>query len=59
MMNSSRQYDDVKGGFKNLTTTMAYPKFQTLYETMLSYCLKWRKKQKVITQGLQKQIKEY
>ena len=34
-----KEYDDMKEEIKSLKT---YRKFESIYETMLSYCVKWR-----------------
>ena len=42
--NMLREYDDMKEAIKNLKTTAAHQRFQSIYKTMLSHCLKCRKK---------------
>ena len=37
-----REYD-MKEAIKNIKTSAVYQRFQSIYKTMLSYCLKCRK----------------
>ena len=39
-----REYYDMKKEIKNLKTLTVYQNFKSTHETMLSYCLKCRKK---------------
>ena len=48
----------MKEAIKNLKTSTAPQRFQPICKTMLSYCLKCRKKQMVKTQKLQRKLKK-
>ena len=45
--NVLKEYDNMKEDIKNLKTEIVHQRFYSLYKTMLSYCLKCRKKQRV------------
>ena len=41
--NGRKEYNDMKQETKNLKASTVYQRFQSIYKTMLSYCLKCRK----------------
>ena len=45
--NVLKEYEEMKEEIKNVKTESAYQRFQSIYKTMLSYCLKCRKIQKI------------
>ena len=52
-----KEHDDMKEEIKNLKASKINQRFKSIYKTMLSYCLKCRKKTESKTRGLQKQSK--
>ena len=52
-----KEHDDMKEEIKNLKASKINQRFKSIYKTMLSYCLKCRKKTESKTRGLQKQRK--
>ena len=41
--NVLKEYEEMKEEIKNVKTESAYQRFQSIYKTMLSYCLNCRK----------------
>ena len=56
--NVLKEYGDVKEEIKNLKALNIPQRLFSIYQTKLSYCLKYGKKQKVKIRELQKQTKE-
>ena len=50
------EYGDMKDAIKNLKTLTVHQIFQSIYKTMLCFCLKCRKIQKVKTQRLERML---